>query len=71
VQWHTRPGEAVFEPFSGSGTSIIAAERVGRRCFALEISPAFVDVACRRYQEFTGILPRRESGEEVDFTVGP
>jgi hypothetical protein len=34
----------------------------------LEISPAFVDVACRRYQEHTGIVPRREGGEEVDFT---
>ena len=55
----------------GSGTSIIAAEMTGRRCFALEISPAFVDVACRRYQEHTGIVARRESGEEVDFTVGP
>jgi DNA modification methylase len=71
MEWHTRPGGVIFEPFSGSGTSIIAAERTGRRCFALEISPAFVDVACRRYQEHTGILPRRESGGEVDFTVGP
>jgi hypothetical protein len=37
----------------------------------LEISPAFVDVACRRYQEHTGIAPRREGGEEVDFAVAP
>ena len=71
TEWHTRPGGLIFEPFSGSGTSIIAAEMTGRRCFALEISPAFVDVACRRYQEHTGIVPRRESGGEVDFTVGP
>jgi DNA modification methylase len=69
MQWHTRSGGVVFEPFSGSGTSIIAAEMTGRRCFALEISPSFVDVACRRYQEHTGIVPRRESGEEVDFTT--
>ena len=68
VEWHTRAGGVVFEPFSGSGTSIIAAEMTGRRCFALEISPAFVDVACRRYQEHTGIAPRRESGEQVDWS---
>ena len=43
-----------------------------RRCFALELSPVFVDVACRRFQQFTDVLPVLEStGEAVDFTVGP
>ena len=44
----------VYEPFSGSGTTIIAAEQTGRRCYAMELSPNYVDVAVRRWQNFTG-----------------
>ena len=45
---------SVYEPFSGSGTTIIAAEQTGRRCYAMELSPQYVDVAVRRWQQFTG-----------------
>lgn len=51
---HTHVGDLVFEPFSGSGSQLIAAERTGRRCRAIEISPQFVDVAIRRWQKATG-----------------
>ena len=51
---HTREAEVVYEPFSGSGSQIIAAEKTGRRCFAMEIEPGYVDVAIRRWEEFTG-----------------
>ena len=44
----------MLEPFSGSGTQIIAAERHGRRCFAMELSPAFVDAAVLRWERATG-----------------
>jgi DNA modification methylase len=54
IIWHTSPGELIYEPFSGSGTAIIAAEMTGRRCNALELSPAFVDCAIERWQRFTG-----------------
>jgi DNA modification methylase len=54
IEWHTSPGELIYEPFSGSGTAIIAAEMTGRRCYALELSPVFVDVAVTRWQNFTG-----------------
>jgi hypothetical protein len=54
LEWHTRPGELIYEPFSGSGTAIIAAEMTGRRCYAMELSPAFVDVAVLRWQRFAG-----------------
>ena len=54
IGWHTRPGELVYEPFSGSGTQIIAAEELGRRCFAMELSPGFVDAAVLRWQKATG-----------------
>jgi DNA modification methylase len=43
-----------YEPFSGSGTTIIAAEMTGRSCFAIEIDAAYVDVALLRWQAFTG-----------------
>jgi len=47
-------GGLVFEPFSGSGSTLIAAEQTGRRCYAMELSPQYVDVAVRRWQQFTG-----------------
>ena len=44
----------VYEPFSGSGTTLIACERRRRRCFAMEIDPKYVDVAVQRWERFTG-----------------
>ena len=54
IEWHTRPSELIFEPFCGSGTALIAAAMTNRRCYALELSPAFVDVAVARWQRFSG-----------------
>jgi len=54
MEQHTRPGAVVLEPFSGSGSQIIAAEKLSRRCRAMEISPAFVDVGVRRWEQATG-----------------
>ncbi len=51
---NSSPGQAVYEPFSGSGSSIIAAETTGRACLAMELDPAYVDVAVRRWEAFTG-----------------
>ena len=47
----------VLDAFMGSGTTLIAAQRVGRRCFGLEIEPRFVDVTLRRFHTLTGIEP--------------
>lgn len=49
----------VFEPFSGSGTTIIACEQLGRKCRAIEISPAYVAVAIQRWVDATGKEPKR------------
>lgn len=46
--------EDVYDPFCGSGTSLIAAEQVGRRCFAMEIEPGYVQIAIDRWEAFTG-----------------
>jgi DNA modification methylase len=54
IENNSSPGQAVYEPFSGSGTTIIAAEMSGRSCHAVELSPAYVDVAVLRWQAFTG-----------------
>ncbi|QWG20703.1 site-specific DNA-methyltransferase [Bradyrhizobium sediminis] len=48
------PGQAIYEPFLGSGTTLIAAQSCGRACLGIEIDPLFVDLAIRRWQAFTG-----------------
>ena len=58
---NSSPGQAVYEPFCGSGTSIIAAEIAGRVCHAIELNPAYVDVAVQRWQAFTGEAARLEA----------
>lgn len=54
IENNSSPGQAVYEPFCGSGTTIIAAEMAGRSCHAIELDPAYVDVAVTRWQQFTG-----------------
>jgi len=54
IENNSSPGQAVYEPFSGSGTTIIAAEMTGRACHAIELNAAYVDVAVKRWQEFAG-----------------
>jgi DNA modification methylase len=51
---NSSPGQAVYEPFMGSGTTMIAAETTGRVCLGIELNPAYVDVAVERWQRFTG-----------------
>ena len=51
---NSSPGQAVYEPFMGSGTTLIAAETTGRVCLGIELNSAYVDVAVQRWQKFTG-----------------
>jgi DNA modification methylase len=60
IENNSSPGQAVYEPFSGSGTTIIAAEMTGRACHAIELNAAYVDVAIKRWQEFTGQIATLE-----------
>src|SRR5262249_60274365 len=59
-------GQAVYEPFCGSGTSVIAADMSGRQCLAIELNPAYVDVAVQRWEDFSGEKARRE-GDDAPF----
>lgn len=56
------PGANLFEPFSGSGTTLIAAEKVGKNCFAVDVIPAYCDVTIQRWQNFTGQTATRADG---------
>jgi DNA modification methylase len=55
----------VVKPFGGSGSTLIGAEQLGRRCYAIEISPIFCDVVCKRYESFTGKKAERQSAKEA------
>ena len=66
---HTRAGHVILDLFGGSGSTLIAAHGLGRHARLMELSPAYVDVICRRYQEATGDMPIAEAtGEAHDFT---
>jgi DNA modification methylase len=54
IENNSSAGHAVYEPFLGSGTTLIACEMTGRTCHALELDPLYVDVAVQRWQDFTG-----------------
>lgn len=56
------PGALVLDPFLGSGSTLVAGEEMGRRCYAVEIEPAYCDVAVRRWEQFTGRKAERERG---------
>jgi DNA modification methylase len=51
---HTKPGELVYDPFLGSGTTLAAAEVTGRVCYGLELDPKYADVVVARWQELSG-----------------
>jgi DNA modification methylase len=64
---NSRSGQLVYDPFLGSGTSLIAAEMTGRICCGLELSPAYVDVILRRWQAYTGRTAiHQASGQSLD-----
>jgi len=62
IRNHTEAGDAIYEPFSGSGTTLMAAEALGRRCYAMEIDPKYVQVAIERWESVTGRKAERLDG---------
>ena len=72
IENNSSPGQAIYEPFSGSGTTLIAAEMTGRTCHAIELNPAYVDVAIKRWQNFTGNQATLEAdGRTFDDVAQP
>lgn len=65
-------GGLIYEPFGGSGSTLIAAHHHGASARVVELDPRYVDVICRRFQEHTGTLPiLQATGDEHDFTAKP
>lgn len=62
IQDGSLKGMNVYDPFCGSGTSIIACEQLDRNCFAMELDPHYCSVILKRFYDFTGIEPIREDG---------
>lgn len=70
IRAYSDPGDTVFDPFMGSGTTMIAAHQENRVAYGTEISPAYTDVICRRFQTLTSIKPVLEAtGQPHDFTT--
>jgi len=68
VKAYTDPHDTVFDPFVGSGSTILAAHNQNRVGYGIELSPAYCDIICNRFQGVTGIAPIHEAtGEEVSF----
>lgn len=63
---YSDPGDVVFDPFLGSGSTLIAAEELGRLCYGLEISPRYCDVVVQRWEASTGKSPQLVRAEEVE-----
>ena len=61
IENNSTPGQAVYDPFVGSGTTIIAAEMTGGACHAIELNPAYVDVSVKRWENFMGNRAVREA----------
>lgn len=57
---NSSPGQALYDPFVGSGTTIIAAEMEARACYAMELDPIYCDMAVKRWEEFTGQTAERD-----------
>jgi DNA modification methylase len=68
---HTKRNELVYDPFLGSGTTMMAAEVTGRICYAMDIDPKYTDVSILRWQQFTGFEATLEgSGRTFDQMKG-
>jgi DNA modification methylase len=72
IRAYSDPGDTVFDPFMGSGSTLIAAHQENRTAYGSEISPAYTDVICKRFQDYAGIKPERVlpdgTTEPVSFT---
>lgn len=71
IRNNTAPGEGVYDPFLGSGTTLIAAEQLGRQCFGIEISPAYCDIIVNRWIKYMQKNNReavvKRNGQQIDW----
>jgi len=67
IQDSTRRNDIVLDPFLGSGTTLLAAERTNRRCYGVELDPLYVDTAIERWQRMSGRKAHSRLGETFDL----
>ena len=60
MQYSSRTGEHVLDPFGGSGSTLIAAQQTGRRAFLMELDALYCDVIVKRWEQFTGRKAKRQ-----------
>ena len=69
VETMTNNGDCVYEPFGGSGSSLIACEKTNRHCYMMELDPKYCDVIIKRWQDFTGKTAiHEETGKPFEAT---
>ena len=61
IEWRTKPGDLILDPYGGSGPVLLACETTGRICHTADIVPAYCDVILRRWSELANESPVRES----------
>lgn len=71
IRAYTDRGDNVFDPFAGSGSTLLAAHDEGRVGFGMELSPVYCDIICKRFQTLTGIVPVDESTSESRSFITP
>ena len=59
----------IYEPFSGSGSTLIACEKTNRRCYGMELDPKYIDVIISRWCKFTGQTKIKRNGIEIDWVI--
>lgn len=67
IQDSSNRNDIIFDPFLGSGTTLLAAERTGRRCYGVELDPLYVDTAIERWQRITGRKAHNQLGETYEL----
>lgn len=68
IEYLTKEGQIILDPFGGSGSTLIAAHQTGRTAYLMELDPHYCDVICKRFQQATGIIPIAEAtGNEHSF----
>jgi len=67
IRNHGGKGDDIYEPFAGTGTTLIAAHALGRKCFAIEIEPKYADVVVKRWQNFTGLKAKNLTRAGVEI----
>lgn len=66
IQNNTKGSDIVYDAFLGSGSTLIAAHKTGRKCYGMELDPKYVDVIIKRWEEFTGKKAKHENGKTFE-----